>query len=86
MPLPDPPPGAGPQPGPTILVVDASGATIATWPLECGQPPTLADVDRLARVRLTARRMGLEVALREAPEALLALLALVGLAGLFPAA
>jgi hypothetical protein len=86
MTLPDPPPGARPQPGPTILVVDASGATIATWPMECGRPPTLEDVDRLARVRLAARRLGLEVALRDAPDALLCLLALVGLAELFPAA
>jgi hypothetical protein len=68
------------------VVVDASGATIATWPLECCEPPTLDDVDRLARVRLAAQRMGLRVALREAPDALVALLALVGLAGLFPAA
>jgi hypothetical protein len=86
MALPDPPPAAPPRPGPAIVVVDASGTTIATWPLECSEPPTLDDVDRLARVRLAAQRFGLQVALRDAPDALLGLLALVGLAGLFPAA
>jgi hypothetical protein len=69
-----------------VVVVDASGTTIATWPLECCEPPTLDDVDRLARLRLAAQRMGLHVALRGAPDALLGLLALAGLAGLFPAA
>jgi hypothetical protein len=45
-------------------------------------PPDLASADRLARLQLAAKRLGLELRLRRVPAELRALLTLIGLAEL----
>ncbi len=62
-----------------LLLQEEPGA-----PLECdvahvGERPDLATVEALARVELTARRLGSDICLRGAPAELLDLLAFCGL-------
>ena len=56
------------------------GVEVARWPLPACAPPDLALVGRLARLQLTARRMGCSVVVREPTPELSRLLDLTGLA------
>lgn len=63
----------------TAVVLVCDGDELARWPLQDARRPDLALVDHLARVRLTARRLGCTIELRHAGAELLELLELVGL-------
>jgi hypothetical protein len=65
----------------TVVLVRA-GAEVASWPLRRQAHPDLALVDELARLHLTALRMGFGIRLRRPCQSLLELLDLVGLRGL----
>ena len=55
------------------------GAELASWPLPVPDVPTLALVDALARLQLTARRLGCSVGLRGDCGRLAGLIRLAGL-------
>ncbi|HZX40045.1 MAG TPA: STAS domain-containing protein [Streptomyces sp.] len=88
--------GAVPATG-DIAATDATDATDATGAVPAPRAteaicdvgelthPNLAAVDALARLQLTARRLGCRIRLRNAGHELLSLLDLVGLVGLFGA-
>ncbi|MFI2208862.1 STAS domain-containing protein [Streptomyces sp. NPDC020141] len=59
-----------------------AGATEAICEVGGLAPADLTAVDALARMRLTARRLGCRIRLRDASPELLALLDLIGLTGL----
>jgi hypothetical protein len=62
----------------TVVLVRGD-VEVASWPLRGRQGPGLAVADELARLQLTARRMGCSIHLRRPSADLLALLDLVGL-------
>lgn len=64
----------------TVVLVRA-GIEVASWPLRRRGRPGLALVDELARLHLTAIRMGCGIRLRQPCPDLLELLDLVGLRG-----
>ena len=64
----------------TVVMV-RGGIEVASWPLRRQGRPDLALVDELARVHLTAIRMGCGIRLRQPCQDLLELLELVGLRG-----
>ena len=55
-------------------------AEVVSWPLLSGRRPGLPVVDQLARLQLTARRLGCSIRLRDEPARLRELIGLVGLA------
>lgn len=57
------------------------GVEVSRWPLPVCAPPDLALVGRLARLQLTARRMGCSIVVRHPTAELADLLDLTGLAG-----
>ncbi len=65
--------------GDATVVLAVGGAEIARWPLAGSSRPDLAVIDSLARLALTARRLGGAVTLRGAGPELLALIDFVGL-------
>ena len=65
---------------PTPYVVLVRGdAEVACWALPAGLRPDLSVVDQLARLQVTARRLGYSIRLRDAPSRLRELIDLVGL-------
>jgi hypothetical protein len=64
-------------------LVRATGVAVVTCDVE-GVPADVAAVDALARMALTARRLGCTVRLRHAGDDLRGLLALAGLDGILP--
>jgi hypothetical protein len=62
-----------------VLVADG-GVEVVIWRLDRGVVPDLSVVDRLARLQLTARRMGWSIGLRNPGDELRGLLDLAGLA------
>ncbi|HEX2701469.1 MAG TPA: hypothetical protein VHM89_14815 [Acidimicrobiales bacterium] len=66
------------------VVLHRDGVELASWPLDLGGRVDLAIVDELARLRLTAHRLGFTVRLRHAPRELVDLLDLAGLACVVP--
>src|SRR5436190_17264306 len=64
-----------------LLVFRCGGEAIAAWPLLGAEPPDLITVDRLARLGLLARELGLSLEVRDAGPDLVALIELAGLAG-----
>ncbi|HVX18730.1 MAG TPA: hypothetical protein VHA73_11920 [Acidimicrobiales bacterium] len=63
----------------TIIVVADGDCDFARWLVEGVEPADLAVVDRLARLQLAARRVGLTIQVREPSGKLRGLLDLVGL-------
>jgi hypothetical protein len=66
------------------VVLLRDGVEISSWPLSADERPTLATVDRLARLRLAAGRMGCTIRLRQLAPELTELLDLVGLDRVLP--
>lgn len=64
----------------TIAVVVDGDAVVASWQVDCRDRPNLAVVDTLAKLQLSARRLGLSVRLTDPSAELCELLDLVGLA------
>ena len=64
--------------GATVVLVDGD-AEVLSWPLRWPGSTDLAVVERLARLELAARRLGLSVRLRDACPELWELLELCGL-------
>jgi len=62
------------------VVLLLGGAEMARLPLQEGRCPDLSVVDRLARLQLSALRLGCSIRLHNAPSGLLALIELAGLA------
>ena len=62
-----------------MVVLVRDDAEVASWPLAACGRLDLAVVDELARLQLTARRLGLSIRLRDACVELTELLDLVGL-------
>lgn len=65
--------------GDAIVVLAVGGAEMARWPLTGSSRPDLAVIDALARLALTARRLGGAITVRGAGPELLALIDFVGL-------
>ena len=65
--------------GEAIVVLALGGTDLGQWPLPGSTRPDLAVVDTLARLALTARRLGAAVRLRNAGPELLGLVEFVGL-------
>lgn len=72
-------PGAPPLCERVRYLLTDSGADVAILDVAALTDPDVGTVDALARVLLTARRLGRDVRLRHASKCLLALLALAGL-------
>jgi hypothetical protein len=70
--------------GRATVVLYRGDAEVASWPLARRHRVDLAVVDELARLQLTARRLGFTVRLRHAGAVLVQLLDLAGLAGVVP--
>ncbi len=71
--------------GDAIVVLAIGGTEIARWALTGSSRPDLDVIDELARLALTARRLGAEIGLRQAGPELLALIDFVGLADVLTA-
>jgi hypothetical protein len=65
--------------GRATIVLVCAGADVGRWPLDPDGPCDLALVDELARLQLSARRLGCTIELRDVAADLLELLELVGL-------
>jgi hypothetical protein len=65
--------------GDATVVLAVGGTEMASWPLANSSRPDLAVIDALARLALTARRMGGAITVRGAGPELLALIDFVGL-------
>jgi hypothetical protein len=65
--------------GDAIVVLAVGGTQVGSWPLPGSSQPDLAVVDTLARLALTARRLGAAVHLVNAGPELLDLIEFVGL-------
>ncbi len=63
---------------PTVVLIRAN-AELATWPLPTRHRTDLSVVDELARLQLTAVRLGCSIRLRDASSQMAGLLELVGL-------
>ncbi|MDH6138578.1 ABC-type transporter Mla MlaB component [Kitasatospora sp. GP30] len=79
------PPGAGPFLTGRLaaLLADHPSAVVVRCEVSAVERPTPADLDHLARLRLTARRAGRELVLAGVPPRLRLLLELTGLAQVF---
>ena len=77
-----PPLDADSQPGRTVIVVLCNGLAVTSWPLPGARPVDMALIDALARLQLTARRLGCRVHLENVHPHLSALLVLSGLGDL----
>ncbi len=66
------------------VVLLRDGMEVASWPLAGTGRPGLALVDELARLQLTARRLGCSIGLRDACAELAELLDLAGLGEVVP--
>lgn len=64
-----------------VMIVD--GAEVVVWEPPAGVRPNLAVIEHLARLRLTARRRGYELRLRDPCADLVGLITFVGLAEVF---
>lgn len=62
-----------------VTVIDPGGSEIVRWPVRGCGPPDMAVVDALARLGLSARRLGVRLVLREVCGPLDQLLELAGL-------
>jgi hypothetical protein len=62
-----------------LVVLQRDGAEVARWPVVLAGAPDLADVDRLARLQLGARRLGCSISVRDCSPELAELLTLAGL-------
>ena len=62
-----------------MVVLLRGGVEVARWPLSCDGRPDLAVVDELARLQLTAKRLGCSVRLAGQCADLVGLLELTGL-------
>jgi hypothetical protein len=71
--------------GDAIVVLAVGGIEVASWPLGGSARPDLAVIDALARLALTARRLGGAIGLRHAGPELLGLIHFVGLDDLLAA-
>jgi hypothetical protein len=63
------------------VVIMRGETEVARWPLPAGHGPDLSVVDLLARLHLTARRLGCSIRVSDPPGPLLALIDLAGLSG-----
>ena len=63
------------------IALEASDAVLVTCDVSALRKPDAATIDALARLQLTARRLGRQLQLRQASRELVALLAFMGLAG-----
>jgi hypothetical protein len=70
------------QGGRATIVLVCAGADVARWTLDPGRRCDLAVVDELARLHVSARRLGCTIELRDVGADLLELLDFVGLSGL----
>jgi ABC-type transporter Mla MlaB component len=68
--------------GRATIVLVCAGTDVGSWTLDAGSPCDLAVVDELARLQLSARRLGCAIELRDVAADLLELLELVGLSEL----
>jgi hypothetical protein len=66
--------------GRTLIVLLCGGVVMTSWPLPSASPVDMGLVDGLARLQLTARRLGCRIRLQEAGAQLSDLLILSGLA------
>ena len=62
------------------VVLRRGDSELSSWTLPCGERIDLAAVGHLARLALTARRLGCAIELRDADPALIGLLGFCGLA------
>jgi hypothetical protein len=65
--------------GDAIVVLAVGGTEVASWRLAGSARPDLAVIDALARLALTARRLGGAIGVRDAGPELLGLIHFVGL-------
>ena len=65
--------------GDAIVVLAVGGMEMASWPLAGSSRPDLTVIDALARLALTARRLGGAVTVRGAGPELVGLIEFVGL-------
>jgi hypothetical protein len=65
--------------GDAIVVLAVGGTEVTSWPLAGSSRPDLGVIDALARLALTARRLGWRIELRDAGPELLGLIQFVGL-------
>ena len=70
------------QGGRATIVLVCAGTDVASWPFAPAEGCDLGVVDALARLQLSARRLGCTIELRDVSTPLLELLELVGLADL----
>jgi ABC-type transporter Mla MlaB component len=61
------------------VVLVRGDAEVACWAVPAGRRPDLSVVDQLARLQVTAGRLGYSIRLRDAPNRLRELIDLVGL-------
>ena len=71
------------MPGRIVLLAPGE-MEVASWPLPDRDPADLAVADELARLQLSAKRLGCSIRLEDACPRLTALLDLAGLAGAIP--
>ena len=69
-----------------VVVVLRGDVEVACWTLDAVGRPDLCLVEELARLQLTARRMGCSIRVRDEAAELRSLLDLVGLSGVLGAA
>jgi hypothetical protein len=80
-----PPLDADRQPGRTVIVLLCGGLAVTSWPLPGAGRVDMGLIDRLARLQLTARRLGCRIRLEHVHPDLSALLVLSGLGDLLAA-
>ncbi len=76
---------ADPQPGRTVVVLLCGGLAVSSWPLPGAGPVDMGVIDGLARLQLTARRLGCRIRLEHVHPHLSALLVLSGLGDILAA-
>ncbi len=74
------------SPGRAVIVLLCGGVVMTSWPLAGASRVDMGLIEGLARLQLTARRLGCSVQLHHPGPELAQLLALSGLAGIVPAA
>jgi hypothetical protein len=80
-----PPLDADSQAGRTVIVLLCGGLAVTSWPLPGARSVDMALIDALARLQLTARRLGCRIRLENVHPHLSALLVLSGLGDLLAA-
>jgi hypothetical protein len=80
-----PPLDADSQPGRTVIVLLCGGLAVTSWPLPGAGPVDMGLIDALARLQLTAGRLGCRIRLENVHPHLSALLVLSGLGDLLAA-